>query len=161
MSSARRTVVALCALAALSAPVLAQPKKSPPTPSAAPNAAANANAGNADLAYGAFQRGYYLTALAEATKRVKQNDPAAMTLLGEIYAQGLGVGRDDVKSAQWYKLAAARGDRDAMFALAMFNFEGRAGPRNPGEAARMLAAAAKLGHAPAAYDLGLLYLQGQ
>ena len=48
-----------------------------------------------------------------------------------------------------------------MFALAMFNFEGRAGPRNPDEAARLLAAAAKLGHAAAAYDLGLLYLQGQ
>ena len=122
---------------------------------------ATADNGKADLAYGAFQRGYYLTALAEATKRAQQNDPAAMTLLGEIYAQGLGVGRDDAKAAQWYKLAAAHGDRDAMFALAMFNLEGRAGPRNPDEAARLLAAAAKLGHAPAAYDLGLLYLQGQ
>ena len=39
--------------------------------------------------------------------------------------------------------------------------QGRAGPRNPDEAARLLAAAAKLGHAAAAYDLGLLYLQGQ
>ena len=86
--------------------------------------------GNADVAYGAFQRGFYLTALAEATKRAQQNDPPAMTLLGELYAQGLGVGRDDSKAAQWYKLAAAHGDRDAMFALAMFNFEGRAGPRN-------------------------------
>ena len=57
----------------------------------------------------------------------QQNDPAAMTLLGELYAQGLGVGRDDAKAAQWYKLAAEHGDRDAMFALAMFNFEGRAG----------------------------------
>ena len=84
-----------------------------------------------------------------------------MTLLGELYAQGLGVGRDDSKAAQWYKLAAANGDRDAMFALAMFNFQGRAGARNPEEAARLLEAAAKLGHAAAAYDLGLLYLQGQ
>ena len=132
------------------------------------NAAARSAAGrpsriirNADIAYGAFQRGQYLTALAEATKRAQQNDPAAMTLLGELYAQGLGVGRDDSKAAQWYKLAAAHGDRDAMFALAMFNLEGRAGARNPDEAARLLAAAAKLGHAAAAYDLGLLYLQGQ
>ena len=84
------------------------------------------------LAYGAFQRGLYLTALAEASERAQQNDPAAMTLLGELYANGLGVGRDDSKAAQWYKLAAAHGDRDAMFALAMFNLEGRAGPRNDG-----------------------------
>ena len=84
-----------------------------------------------------------------------------MTLLGEIYAQGLGVGRDDSKASQWYKLAAAHGDRDAMFALAMFDLEGRAGPRDHDGAARLLAEAAKRGHAPAAYDLGLLYLQGQ
>ena len=158
MSSARRIVVALCALATVAAPVLAQPKKLPP---AAPKTAAKTDNGNVDLAYSAFQRGFYLTALNEAAKRAKQNDPAAMTLLGEIYAQGLGVGRDDAKAAQWYKLAAAHGDRDAMFALAMFNFEGRGGPRNADEAARLLAAAAKLGHTAAAYDLGLLYLQGQ
>ncbi len=116
---------------------------------------------NVDIAYGAFQRGHYITAFNEASKRAQQNDPAAMTLLGELYAQGLGVGRDDSKAAQWYKLAAAKGDRDAMFALAMFNFQGRAGARDLSEAARLLESAAKLGHAGAAYDLGLLYMQGQ
>ena len=130
-----------------SQPALAQPKKtSPPNPLAIPNAAANPDL---DLAFGAYQRGFYLTAQAEATKRAQQNDPKAMTLLGELYAQGLGVGRNDSKAAQWYKLAAAQGDRDAMFALAMFNFEGRAGSRNKEEGARLLAGAAKLGH-PAA-----------
>src|SRR5690242_16255852 len=35
--------------------------------------------GEADLAYGAYQRGYYLTAFAEATKRVNASaDPRAM-----------------------------------------------------------------------------------
>ena len=49
-----------------------------------------------------------------------------------------------------------------MFALAMFNFEGRAGARTIRTKPRMLLSqAAKLGHPPAAYDLGLLYLQGQ
>src|SRR6185437_78183 len=108
-----------------------------------------------DVAYGAFQRGHYLTAFNEATKRAQQNDPAAMTLLGELYAQGLGVGRDDLKAAQWYKLAAAKGDRDAIFALAIFSFQGRAGPRNIDDAARLLDAAAKLGHPSAAYAAGL------
>ena len=84
-----------------------------------------------------------------------------MTLLGEIYAQGLGVARDDAKAAQWYKLAAGHGDAHAMFALAMFNFEGRAGARNPEEGAKLLDQAAKLGHPLAAYDLGLLYLEGR
>ena len=162
MTRARHSIVfTLCALAALAVPASAQPAKKTPLPALPPNAAANTGNGKVDLAYGAFQRGHYLTALAEATKRAQQDDPAAMTLLGEIYAQGLGVGRDDSKAAQWYKLASAHGDRDAMFALAMFNLEGRAGPRDPDGAARLLAEAAKLGHAPAAYDLGLLYLQGQ
>jgi TPR repeat protein len=81
-----------------------------------------------------------------------------MTLLGEIYAQGLGVGRDDAKAAQWYKLAADKGNRDALFA-GNVQFQGRAGTRDLAEAARL--AAARLGHPSAAYDLGLLYLQGQ
>jgi len=121
-----------------------------PAPAPPPNPAATPDQGNIDLAYGAFQRGHYLTAFNEASKRAQQNDPAAMTLLGEIYAQGLGVGRDDSKAAQWYKMAAAKGDRDALFALAMFNFQGRATTRNLEEAARLLEAAANLGHAGAA-----------
>ena len=85
------------------APALAQQKKNPPpNPLAIPNAAANPNNSKADIAFGAFQRGFYLTALAEASKRAQQKDPQAMTLLGEIFAQGLGVGRDDSIAAQWY-----------------------------------------------------------
>ena len=153
----------LCGLAAilLASPATTQTSKSAPPnrlPAPAPNPAASAEI---DVAYGAYQRGLYLTAFNEAARRAQQDDPAAMTLLGEIYAQGLGIGRDDSKAAQWYKLAASKGDRDALFALAMFNFQGRAGTRNVEEAARLLDGAAKLGHPGAAYDLGLLYLQGQ
>ncbi len=68
---------------------------------------------------------------------------------------------DDKKAAEWYKLAAARGDREAMFALAMFKMTGRGGPADRPEAARLLAEAAKLGHVVAVYDLALLYLEGQ
>ena len=84
-----------------------------------------------------------------------------MTLLGELYAGGLGVPQNDVKAADWYKLAADRGDREAMFALAMFRLQGRAGPRDRDAGAKWLAAAAKLGHPLAAYDLALLYIEGQ
>ena len=126
MRRAARLIVALSVMV-LAAPALAQPKR---PPAAAKPAAAAAEDDNADIAFGAYQRGFFMTALAEATKRAQKNDPRAMTLLGELYAQGLGVGRDDVKAVQWYKQAAALGDRDAMFALAMFNFEGRGESRN-------------------------------
>ena len=73
-----------------------------------------------------------------------------MTLLGELFANGLGVGADDTKAAEWYSLAATRGDPEAMFALAVFRLNGRGGPKDRDEAARLLAAAAKLGHPGAA-----------
>jgi uncharacterized protein len=115
-----------------------------------------------DVAYGAFQRGLYLTAFREATRRIdEKNDPKAMTLLGELYADGLGVPNDDKKAEEWYRLAARRGDREAMFALAMFRLTGRGGPQNRPEAVNLLSEAAKLGHVVAAYDLALLYLEGQ
>src|SRR5580704_8106879 len=146
---ARRLTIAL-ALAAFAAAILlfpaaaqnppataapkAQPAK-PKPPAAAPSTPAPAPAANngrpPDLAFGAFQRGYYITAFALATKNVDDKaDPKAMTLLGELYANGLGVAQDDQKAAEWYKLAADRGDREAMFALAMFRLAGRAGPRD-------------------------------
>ena len=115
-----------------------------------------------DMAYGAFQRGYFITAFSLATDRVTNDaDPKAMTLLGELYAEGLGVPQDDRRAAEWYRLAAARGDSNAMFALAMFALNGRAGPRDRDASTRWLAAAAKLGHPLAAYDLALLYVEGQ
>ena len=126
------------------------------------NSDAALSAQQPDLAFGAFQRGYFLTAFAIATKRaVDDNDIKAMTLLGELYADGLGVAQDDKKAAEWYKFAASRGDSNAMFALAMFSLNGRAGPRDRQASAQWLAAAAKLGHPLAAYDLALLYIEGQ
>jgi uncharacterized protein len=132
----------------------------PPSITAAPTAPA-ANSAEPDLAFGAYQRGYFLTAFGLATHGADAGDAKSMTLLGELYANGLGVPRDDKKAADWYKLAADRGDREAMFALAMFALNGRAGPRDRQVSAKWLAAAAKLGEPLAAYDLALLYMEGQ
>ena len=110
-----------------------------------------------DLAYGAYQRGHFLTAFGLATHRAAAGDMKAMTLLGELYANGLGVPQNDAKADEWYRLAAARGDREAMFALAMFRLRGRAGARDRDAAAKWFAAAAKLGQPLAAYNLALLY----
>ena len=50
-----------------------------------------------DIAYGAYQRGYFLTAFAEATRRAgEKNDARAMTLLGELYSNGFGVPLDEL-----------------------------------------------------------------
>src|ERR1700692_1611980 len=79
--------------------------------------AGSARAVEPDLEYGAFQRGYYLTALSLATQRAtEKSDPKAMTLIGEIYANGLGIPQNDAKASEWYRFAANRGDANAMFA---------------------------------------------
>jgi uncharacterized protein len=142
-----------------------QSKLVPRKPGAPPAAAAMPIpfSGNApDLAFGAFQRGQYITAFGLATQRaLDRKDPKSMTLLGELYANGLGVPQDDKKAAGWYQLAAVRGDSNAIFALAMFDLQGRAGPRDRQKSAKLLADATKLGHPIAAYDLALLYIEGQ
>ena len=141
-------------------PAAAQPK--PPAPKPATPPSQTSTTSEPDIAYTEYQRGNYVAAFKEAMRRVEEKgDPKAMTLMGELYAEGLAVANDDKKAADWYKLAAARGDREAMFALSIFKMTGRGGPADRPEAARLLAEAAKLGHVVAAYDLALLHLEGQ
>ncbi|WP_244643940.1 tetratricopeptide repeat protein [Alsobacter metallidurans] len=136
----------------------------PPQPSAtppAPETAAPATpAQPLDVAYGAYQRGLYITAFREATKRIAEdpNDAAAMTLLGELYSAGLGVAQDWTKAAEWYRLAAGRGDPNAAFALAMLKLDGKGTPRDAAEGRRLLESAADA-VPDAAYTLGLMLLQ--
>ena len=135
-----------------------------PSTEPAPAASAPAPTGpNVDLVYGAYQRGQYKTAFDLATKRAQENnDPKAMTMLGELYANALGIKRDEAKAAEWYKRAADAGDREAMFALAMLDLSGRGSTAaNREEGAKWLASSAKLGNPKAAYNLALLYLDGQ
>ncbi len=161
MNAAQRSAAIATVSAALLMHSAFAQKSSTPPPTQANPAAPEKPQRVPDIAYGAYQRGYFLTAFADATHFAAQNDPQSMTLLGELYANGQGVGRDDAKAESWYKLAADRGDRNAIFALAMFRFEGRNGPRDIKAGAKLLADAVKLGHPAAAYDLGLLYMQGQ
>lgn len=57
----------------------------------------------------------------EAVRPLAENgDPMGQTLLGRMYASGLGVRRRDLRSAKlWYKRAAAQGDPEAIYRLAM------------------------------------------
>ncbi|HWL21295.1 MAG TPA: tetratricopeptide repeat protein, partial [Bradyrhizobium sp.] len=124
------------------APVAAP--KPPPTPSppvaAAPTPAPDDP--NVDMVYGAYQRGQYRTAFDLATVRAQAGDPKAMTMLGELYSNALGIKRDYAKAGDWYKRAADAGDREAMFALAMMRIAGRGGPLDKQDGVRLLASAA-------------------
>jgi len=134
--------------------------ESKPAPSTANSAPAPEDP-RVDLVYGAYQRGEYRTARDLAVPRAQAGDPKAMTMLGELYSNALGVKLDEAKAAEWYRRASDAGDREAMFALAMMRIAGRGGPADRQEAVRLLASSAKLGEPKAAYNLALLYLDGQ
>lgn len=116
-----------------------------------------------DLAFGAFQRGLFLTALEEALKRVKENpdDAAAMTLLGELYRDGVSVRRDLGEAMRWYKLAADRGDRQAQFALGIGHLNGAGAAKDRKIARDWLERAAAQNHAGALYNLGVMAIDAE
>ena len=83
-----------------------------------------------------------------------------MTLLGELYAAGLGVRQDWTRAAEWYRLGADRGDPHAAYGLAMLKLDGRGVPKDAAEARKLLERAADAVPA-AAYNLGLMLLGDQ
>jgi uncharacterized protein len=111
-----------------------------------------------DAAYGAFQRGLYLTARNLALPRAEAGNGPAQVLLGEIYRTGLGVRRDDVEAARWYEKAADQGLPDAQFRLAMLLLEGEGVPRDVDRAAQLMGWAADAGNPQAQFNLAQLIL---
>ncbi len=113
-----------------------------------------------DDPYLAFDQGRYLTALELAQKLAERGDARAHTLIARIFAEGLGVPKNEGLAAQWYKRAAELGDVDGTFAYGVILAEGRGVKKDRDGAAKMFERAAKTGHAAANYNLGLLFLKG-
>ena len=114
-----------------------------------------------DFAFGAYQRGWYLTALGLASDRAQTGDAAAQTLLGRLYENGLGIPRDTARAADWYEIAANNGATRAAHALARLLLAGDGRARDPAQAADLLEAALTAQTHGAALDLARLYLSGE
>jgi TPR repeat protein len=108
--------------------------------------------GDPDEAYGAFQRGLFLTAVDKALPRAQLGDPAAQTLLAEIMSRGLGVKRDPKGAAFWYAQAAQGGDTSAMFKYALLLMEGRQVERDKAKADDYMKKAADGGNGSAQFN---------
>ncbi|WP_321447603.1 tetratricopeptide repeat protein [uncultured Cohaesibacter sp.] len=112
-------------------------------------------------AYSAYQRGFYLTAFALATKLAGMDDIHAQTLLGELYLKGIGVEQDLKEAANWFELAADRGDREAQFNIGLLYAQGQGVEKNLDKALAYFRKAAEQDQKNAQFNLGLLYLRGQ
>ncbi|WP_075291275.1 tetratricopeptide repeat protein [Pararhizobium arenae] len=110
--------------------------------------------GKPDDAYGAFQRGYYLTALEIALPKAQLGDAAAQTLVAEIFSQGLGVAKNTKDAAFWYEQAANAGNPSAMFKYALILMEGRDVPRDRKRSEELMKKAADAGNALAQFNYG-------
>jgi TPR repeat protein len=114
-----------------------------------------------DQAYGAFQRGFYLTALELALPRAEKQDAKAQTLIAEIYAQGLGVPQSQERALSWYSLASKNGDSIATFELGLMYQNGRGVTKSREKAAELFQQAADGGSIEAKYNLALLHIEGK
>ncbi len=156
MKSAARYLLAVGVI--LAAPAAAQTFAPPFTPPPNPP---TADGPPPDVAFADYQRGYFLTALREALKRVGDDpkDAAAMTLIGEIYHDGYAVPLNEAEAARWFRIASGLGDREAAFALGMLLLNGATGvTQDRAEAKAQFEIAAAKGQAGALYNLGVMAL---
>ena len=139
----------------------------PTLPAAAASAApgtseyAKAQPQGDDSAYEAFDQGKYLTALDLAQKAAGNGDPQAHTLVGRIYAEGVGVPQNLPLAARWYARAAELGDIEGSFAYGLMLARGEGVEKDFAAAARMFETAAAHKHPLANYNLALLFLRGE
>lgn len=105
-----------------------------------------------DLAYGAYQRGQYLTAFELALPRANLGDPAAQTLIAELYDKGRGIARDRKEATAWYEIAANAGNRDAQFSYAVKLLDGKYVKKDRPRAMKLMQQAADAGHSVAMYN---------
>lgn len=111
-----------------------------------------------DAAYGAFQRGLYITAFNLALPRAREGDAAAQTLVAEIYSRGLGVRRDEAQAARWYQAAAEQNVPEAQFQYALLLLDGRFVERDREQAFALMEEAANSGNRMAQFNFAQLLL---
>ncbi len=89
-------------------------------------------------------------------------DTNAMLELGESYANGEGISKDDLEALRWFLRAAGGGNTAAMLSLGgMYLFGSDAVPQSDDEAVRWFQKAADLKNPAGLYDLAGLYEKGQ
>lgn len=108
------------------------------------------------LAFSAFQRGQYITAMELALPRAQLGDPAAQTLIAELFAEGFGVGRSMDDAVFWYDQAAENGDASAQYKLALLLTNGKYAERDEERARELMQKSAEGGNPQAQFNYAQL-----
>lgn len=98
--------------------------------------------------------------LATLRAQAEAGDPVALNALGNLYANGQGVTRDDAEALRQYTLSAERSYAPANFNLGMMYELGRGVSTDITRAFSYYLKAAQQGFAPAQYNVGNMYAGG-
>ena len=125
-------------------------------------AVSNASAQDA-LADGmaAFRGGDYAKAFELWRPLAENGSITAQYRLGNMYAEGKGVARDDKAALMWFQRAAEKGDAASQYNVGVSYASGAGTAQNDAEAAKWFRRAADQGMAFAQLNLGLLYAAGR
>jgi TPR repeat protein len=121
----------------------------------------DASGPRADDPYSAYKSGDHAAALKGFRALAEQGDPNAMSNLGLMYANGLGVDVDFTAARGWFEKAASQGHIGAINNLGGMYEMGQGVPQSYQEAANKYALAAKYGLSDAQYNLAALYESGK
>ncbi len=92
--------------------------------------------------------------------RANQGEAEAQNALGEMYAQGRGVPKDNAAAVSWYRKAADQGYASAQSNLGVIYYVGVGVPKDYAAAVSWFRKAADRGLAVAQYNLGRMYAYG-
>jgi uncharacterized protein len=122
--------------------------------------AAPAAAGPVEDGIAAYRDKAYAKAAEFWRPLAEKGDPGAQYLLGDLYAEGKGVERNDATAFMWYQRAANQGEPRAQYNLGASYAEGAGVRKSDVDAAKWFQRAANQGMPFAQLNLGLLYAAG-
>ena len=108
-------------------------------------------------AVAAYRRADYVTAFEVYQGLADQGLAVAQFNLGLMYANGLGVSKDETEAMKWYRLAADQGRADAQYQLGHLSYQ----QNNFAEAVKWFRLAADQGRPDAQSNLGVMYAEGE
>jgi TPR repeat protein len=109
----------------------------------------------------AYRKGDYVKAVELWRALAEKGDPVAQYRLGDMYADGKGVKRDDATALAWFQRSANQGNAEAQYNVGASYAGGLGIAKNDDEAAKWFKRAAEQGMAYAQINLGLLYASGR
>ena len=112
-------------------------------------------------AQAALDKADYDQAVRVLNPLVDSGNAEALYVMGRLILEGKGVKKNNTRAAEFFRLAAEKGDVSAMNSWATSLVTGDGVPRNFHEAARWFRKAAEQGLAMAQFNLGYLYAYGK